>query len=68
MDCEKACHGICVNMTKDDAECLFSQDQSWRCSPCSKALSSPDKSKNDILHDMLKEAEEERARMDLKIN
>lgn len=76
MDCKKPCHGTCVNMTKDDIECLLSQGQPWRCPPCSKVrrssmvLNTPDKSKTETsrIIEMLKEAKEERTKMDSEMN
>lgn len=73
-DCKKMCHSGCVNMTKDDVDCVVSQGQAWRCPPCAKTRRSsmtatPDKGKLDISHviNMLKEAKDDRRRMETEM-
>ncbi|KAG8336837.1 hypothetical protein J6590_037056 [Homalodisca vitripennis] len=33
-DFKRLCHGNCVNMTKQDIDCIFSKKKMWRCPPC----------------------------------
>lgn len=75
-DCKKLCHGSCVNMNKEDVECIVSQNQAWRCPPCtrlrrSSMSSTPDKQgKPDIAQviSLLKEAKDERKRIEVDMN
>lgn len=72
-ECSNICHGNCVNMTKEDIECLASLKKTWCCPPCLNARrkslsdeSSEIKDKGDISQviTMLQEAKADRKRME----
>lgn len=74
-DCKMFCHGTCVNMTKSDIDCITKENKSWRCPPCSeerrKSMAANSAAENPSITDvitMLKEAKEDRRKMEAQFN
>lgn len=73
--CRKLCHGTCVNLTREDIDFMTSQDQVWRCPPCSKlhrkSMSGEETEEHadfTLVIRMLEEAKTDRKRMEDEMN
>lgn len=74
-DCQKMCHGSCVNLTREDIDFMTSQGQVWRCPSCAKLRRKSMSGKKTEEHAdiaqvirMLEEAKTDRKRMEDEMN